>query len=49
LKQYTDNRAVSLNVDNEWKELKDTILKVAGEVLGKNKDKGKDLKCGMIT
>ena len=37
LKQYTDNRAVSLNVDNEWKELKDTILKVADEILGKRK------------
>ena len=36
-KQYTDHRAVSLNVDDEWKELKDTILKVADEVLGNRK------------
>ena len=37
LKQYTDHRAVSLNVDDEWKELKDNILKAADEVLGKRK------------
>jgi hypothetical protein len=30
--QYTDHRAVSLNVDDEWKELKYTISKVADEV-----------------
>ena len=35
--QYTDNRAVSLNVDDEWKKLNDTILKVVDEVLGKRK------------
>ena len=37
MKQYTDHRAASLNVDDEWKELKDTIFKVADEVLGKRK------------
>ena len=51
MNQYTYNRAVSLKVDNEWKELKDSILKAADEVLAKRKktDEGKHLTYGMIT
>jgi hypothetical protein len=35
LDQYLDNRTISLDINTEWEDLKETIVKAASEVLGK--------------
>ena len=36
-----DQRAISMNINEEWHDFKEMILKVADEVLGKRSIKGK--------